>query len=93
MSNTNTNTAKKNNSTKNTMDMLNKLHKQQVDWNNNLYKNATDKLLSLLGDCLAAYELLKDDREARKELNVKLELLGIKCNDSAHLTTRPSGRI
>jgi hypothetical protein len=70
------------------MPMLDKLHAQQVEWNDTLYKSANDRLLVLLGECLAAYEVLRDDRAACKQLNARLAQLGLGAREGTHLTMR-----
>ena len=83
-----TKATKGNNSKAGVMPMLDKLHTQQVEWNNTLYKASNDGLFAMLGECLEAYKLLQLDRTACKLLNARLEALGLAAKEGTHLTTR-----
>ena len=70
------------------LSMLDKLHTQQVEWRDTLYKSANDRLLGLLSECLEAYKLLKDDKIACKVVNARLTDLGLGAREGTHLTMR-----
>ena len=70
------------------LDMLDRLYNEQIEWTNTLYKSANDRLLSLLGECIDAFNLLKADPTARKVLDARLKEIKLDPRAGTHLATK-----
>jgi hypothetical protein len=67
---------------------LDRLHQQQVHWTKTLYKASNDGLIVLLGECIDAFTLIRNDPEARKNLTEALKRLKLESRDGTHYATR-----